>query len=131
MQLSEQEIIRREKLSKLRELDINPYPANLFPVDHTSKQIKDAFEEGKKVIVAGRLMSVRDQGKACFAELQDSEGRIQAYFNRDVICEGDDKTLYNTVFKKLTDLGDFIGIEGELFTTQVGAKCIRVSNFTF
>ena len=131
MQLSEQEIIRREKLNKLRELGINPYPANLFPVNHTSKQIKDAFEEGKKVIVAGRLMSVRDQGKACFAELQDSEGRIQAYFNRDVICEGDDKTLYNTVFKKLTDLGDFIGIEGELFTTQVGAKCIRVSNFTF
>ncbi|MGH2665683.1 lysine--tRNA ligase [Flavobacterium sp.] len=131
MQLSEQEIIRREKLSKLRELGINPYPANLFPVNHTSKQIKDAFEEGKKVIVAGRLMSVRDQGKASFAELQDSEGRIQAYFNRDVICEGDDKTLYNTVFKKLTDLGDFIGIEGELFTTQVGAKCIRVSNFTF
>ncbi len=131
MQLSEQEIIRREKLSKLRALGINPYPANLFPVDHTSKQIKDAFEEGKKVVVAGRLMSVRDQGKASFAELQDSEGRIQAYFNRDVICEGEDKTLYNTVFKKLTDLGDFIGIEGELFTTQVGAKCIRVSNFTF
>ena len=131
MQLSEQEIIRREKLSKLRELGINPYPANLFPVNHTSKQIKDAFEEGKKVVVAGRLMSVRDQGKASFAELQDSEGRIQAYFNRDVICEGEDKTLYNTVFKKLTDLGDFIGIEGELFTTQVGAKCIRVSNFTF
>ena len=131
MQLSEQEIIRREKLSKLRALGINPYPANLFPVDHTSKQIKEAFEEGKKVVVAGRLMSVRDQGKASFAELQDSEGRIQAYFNRDVICEGEDKTLYNTVFKKLTDLGDFIGIEGELFTTQVGAKCIRVSNFTF
>ncbi len=131
MQLSEQEIIRREKLSKLRELDINPYPANLFPVNHTSKQIKDAFEEGKKVIVAGRLMSNRDQGKACFAEIQDSEGKIQAYFNRDIICEGDDKTLYNTVFKKLTDLGDFIGIEGELFTTQVGEKCIRVLNFTF
>lgn len=131
MQLSEQEIIRREKLSKLRALGINPYPANLFPVNHTSKQIKDAFEEGKKVVVAGRLMSVRDQGKASFAELQDSEGRIQAYFNRDVICEGEDKTLYNKVFKKLTDLGDFIGIEGELFTTQVGAKCIRVSNFTF
>ncbi|WP_313804369.1 lysine--tRNA ligase [Flavobacterium sp.] len=131
MQLSEQEIIRREKLSKLRELGINPYPANLFPVDHTSKQIKDAFAEGKKVVVAGRLMSVRDQGKASFVELQDSEGRIQAYFNRDVICEGEDKTLYNTVFKKLTDLGDFIGVEGELFTTQVGAKCIRVSGFTF
>ncbi|UOK42589.1 MULTISPECIES: lysine--tRNA ligase [Flavobacterium] len=131
MQLSEQEIIRREKLGKLRELGINPYPANLFPVNHTSKQIKDAFEEGKKVVVSGRLMSVRDQGKATFAELQDSEGRIQAYFNRDVICPDEDKTLYNTVFKKLTDLGDFIGIEGELFTTQVGAKCIRVSNFTF
>src|SRR5690554_6171624 len=128
MQLSEQEIIRREKLSKLRELGINPYPANLFPVDHTSKQIKDTFEEGKKVVVAGRLMSVRDQGKASFAELQDSEGRIQLYLNRDVICPNDDKTLYNTVFKKLTDLGDFIGIEGELFTTNVGAKCIRVHN---
>ena len=92
---------------------------------------KENFVEEKKVIVAGRLMSVRDQGKACFAELQDSEGRIQLYLNRDVICIGEDKTLYNQVFKKLTDLGDFIGIEGELFTTQVGAKCIRVSNFTF
>lgn len=130
MQLSEQEIIRREKLTKLRELSINPYPANLYPVNHTSKQIKESFEEGKKVVIAGRLMSNRDQGKACFAEIQDSEGRIQAYFNRDVICEGEDKTLYNTVFRKLVDLGDFIGIEGELFTTQVGAQCIRVSNFT-
>ena len=131
MQLSEQEIIRREKLIALRELGINPYPADLFPVDNTSKQIKENFLEGKKVIVAGRLMSVRDQGKACFAELQDRDGRIQLYLNRDVICEGEDKSLYNQVFKKLTDLGDFIGIEGELFTTQVGAKCIRVSNFTF
>ena len=131
MQLSEQEIIRREKLDTLRSLGINPYPANLFPVNHTSKQVKENFEEGKKVIVAGRLMSVRDQGKACFAELQDSEGRIQLYLNRDVICLDDDKTKYNQVFKKLTDLGDFIGVEGELFTTQVGAKCIRVSDFTF
>ena len=131
MALSEQEIIRREKLQSLRNLGINPYPANLFPVNHTSKQIKESFEEGKKVIVAGRLMSVRDQGKACFAELQDSEGRIQLYVNRDVLCEGDDKTLYNQVFKKLTDLGDFIGIEGELFTTKVGAQCIRVDEFTF
>ncbi len=129
MQLSEQEIIRREKLTKLRELGINPYPANLYPVDTTSKQLKENFSEGKKVVVAGRLMSVRDQGKASFAELQDSEGRIQLYFNRDVICEGDDKTLYNTVFKKLVDLGDFIGVEGELFTTKVGAQAIRVSNF--
>ncbi|SNB44148.1 Lysine--tRNA ligase [Flavobacterium psychrophilum] len=131
MQLSEQEIIRREKLNALRQLGINPYPADLFPVNHTSKQVKESFEEGKKVTLAGRLMSVRDQGKASFAELQDSQGRVQLYFNRDVICEGDDKTLYNQVFKKLTDLGDFIGVEGELFTTQVGAKCIRVSNFTF
>jgi lysyl-tRNA synthetase class 2 len=131
MQLSEQEIIRREKLNALRELNINPYPANLYPVNHTSKQIKESFEEGKKVIVAGRLMSNRDQGKACFAELQDSEGRIQLYLNRDVICPGEDKTLYNQVFKKLTDLGDFIGVEGELFTTQVGAQCIRVTNFAF
>ena len=129
MQLSEQEIIRREKLTALRALGINPYPADLFPVNHTSKQIKSTFEEGKTVIIAGRLMSVRDQGKACFAELQDSEGRIQLYFNRDVLCTGEDKTLYNQVFKKLTDLGDFIGIEGELFTTKVGAQCVRVDDF--
>ena len=131
MALSEQEIIRREKLQSLRNLGINPYPAQLFPVNHTSKQVKESFEEGKKVIVAGRLMSVRDQGKACFAELQDSEGRIQLYVNRDVLCPEEDKTLYNQVFKKLTDLGDFIGIEGELFTTKVGAQCIRVDHFTF
>ena len=130
MQLSEQEIIRREKLNTLRSMGINPYPADLFPVNHTSKQIKDGFEDGKKVIVAGRLMSVRDQGKAAFAELQDSEGRVQMYFNRDMMCLGEDKTQYNQVFKKLTDLGDFIGIEGELFTTKVGAQCIRVDQFT-
>ena len=131
MQLSEQEIIRREKLNALRELGINPYPADLFPVDSTSKKIKENFKNGNKVIVAGRLMSVRDQGKACFAELQDSEGRIQLYLNRDMLCLGEDKTIYNQVFKKLTDLGDFIGVEGELFTTQVGAQCIRVDHFTF
>ena len=131
MQLSEQEIIRREKLKSLRELGINPYPADLFEVKQTSKQIKENFKEGNKVIVAGRLMSVRDQGKACFAELQDSDGRIQLYLNRDMLCTGEDKTMYNQVFKKLTDLGDFIGIEGELFTTQVGAQCIRVDKFTF
>ena len=131
MALSEQEIIRREKLQSLRNLGINPYPAQLFPVNHTSKQVKESFEEGKKVIVAGRLMSVRDQGKACFAELQDSKGRIQLYVNRDVLCPEEDKTLYNQVFKKLTDLGDFIGVEGELFTTKVGAQCIRVDEFTF
>ncbi|WP_297511151.1 lysine--tRNA ligase [Flavobacterium sp.] len=130
MQLSEQELIRRDKLNQLRALGIDPYPASLFPVDHTSKQVKEAFVEGKKVVVSGRLMSVRDQGKAAFAELQDSEGRIQLYFNRDVICPNDDKTLYTTVFRKLTDLGDFIGIVGELFLTKVGEKSIRVDQFT-
>ncbi|NOY47860.1 MAG: lysine--tRNA ligase [Chlorobi bacterium] len=129
-QLSEQELVRREKLSKLRALGINPYPANLYPVNHLSKQIKEHFTEGKKVIIAGRLMSRRIQGKASFAELQDSEGRIQVYFNRDEICQGDDKTLYNDVYKKLLDIGDFIGIEGELFTTQVGEKSVRVHHFT-
>ena len=131
MQLSEQEIIRRQKLNALREIGINPYPANLFPVDHTSKQVKENFEEGKKVILAGRMMSDRDMGKASFVELQDSEGRIQLYFNRDVLCPGEDKSLYNQVFRKLTDLGDFIGIEGELFLTKVGEKSVRVDTFTF
>jgi lysyl-tRNA synthetase class 2 len=130
MQLSEQELIRREKLHKLRDLGINPYPADLYPVNHTSKQIKDHFEEGKHVIVAGRLMSIRIQGKASFAQLQDSENKIQVYFNRDEICPGEDKTKYNEVFKKLLDIGDFIGIEGELFTTQVGEKTVMVKDFT-
>ncbi|MBA6154059.1 lysine--tRNA ligase [Gelidibacter maritimus] len=130
MQLSEQELIRREKLVTLREMGINPYPADLYPVDHTSKQVKEQFEEGKKVVIAGRLMSVRVQGKASFAQIQDSAGKIQAYFNRDEICPGDDKSLYNDVFKKLLDFGDFIGVEGELFTTQVGEKTVKVKNFT-
>ncbi|WP_299366583.1 lysine--tRNA ligase [Winogradskyella sp.] len=129
MQLSEQELVRREKLEKLRALRINPYPADLFPVNHTSKQIKDDFEDGKQVIIAGRLMSRRIQGKASFAELQDSEGRIQVYFNRDEICPDEDKTMYNEVYKKLLDIGDFIGIEGELFTTKVGEKTVMVKNF--
>ncbi|KAA2219946.1 lysine--tRNA ligase [Maribacter flavus] len=129
MQLSEQEVIRREKLGKLRELGINPYPAELYPVDTTSKEIKNDYEESKKVTIAGRLMSRRIQGKASFAEIQDSEGRIQVYFNRDEICTGEDKTLYNEVYKKLLDIGDIIGIEGELFTTQVGEKTVMVKNF--
>ncbi len=129
MALSEQEIIRREKLETLKSLGINPYPADLFPVNCTSKQAKDAFEEGKKVILAGRIMSDRDMGKASFVELQDSEGRIQLYFNRDVLCPDEDKSLYTQVFKKLTDLGDFIGIEGEMFLTKVGEKSIKVTSF--
>lgn len=130
MQLSEQEIIRREKLAGLRKLNINPYPADLYPVNHTSAKVKQEFEEGKSVIIAGRLMSRRIQGKASFAELQDATGRIQVYFNRDEICAGDDKIQYNEVYKKLLDIGDFIGIEGELFTTQVGEKTVMVKKFT-
>ena len=130
MQLSEQELIRREKLEKLRALGINPYPAALYPLNATSASIKSNYEEGTQVIVAGRLMSRRIQGKASFAELQDSSGRIQVYFNRDEICTGEDKTLYNEVYKKLLDIGDIIGIEGYLFTTQVGEKTIMVKKFT-
>ena len=129
-QLSEQEVVRRDKLAKLRELGINPYPADLFPVAETSHEVKLSFKEGKKVVIAGRLMSRRIQGNASFAELQDSAGRIQVYFNRDEICSGEDKTKYNTIYKKLLDIGDFIGIEGELFTTQVGEKTVMVKDFT-
>ncbi len=128
-QLSEQEQIRREKLTAIRKAGINPYPADLFPVDHLTSEIKENFEEGKKVVIAGRLMSRRIQGKASFAELQDSKGRIQVYFNRDEICTGEDKAKYNDVYKKLLDIGDFIGIEGELFKTQVGEKTVMVKDF--
>ena len=130
MQLSEQEVVRREKLARLREIGINPYPADLFPVDANSKEIKNNFEEGKQVVIAGRLMVINIQGKASFGQLQDGEGRIQLYFNRDEICLGEDKSLYNTVFKKLLDLGDFIGITGTLFTTKVGEKTVMVKEFT-
>ncbi len=130
MQLSEQEQIRRDKLLKLREMGIDPYPAALYPVNATSKSIKANYTEGQKVIISGRLMSRRIQGKASFAELQDSTGRIQVYFNRDEICAGEDKTLYNDVYKKLLDIGDIIGVEGELFTTQVGEKTVMVKKFS-
>ena len=129
-QLSEQEQVRREKLKALRGLGINPYPAALYPVDSNTKTIKEEFNEGKTVTIAGRLMSRRIQGKASFAELQDSQGRIQVYFNRDEICPNEDKTTYNEVYKKLLDIGDIIGIEGELFTTQVGEKTVLVKKFT-
>lgn len=130
MQLSEQEQVRRDKLQKLRALGINPYPADLYPVNHTSKEIKETFQEGKKVVIAGRLMSRRIQGSASFAELQDSTGRIQVYFNRDEICPDEDKSKYKDVYKKLLDIGDFIGIEGELFKTKVGEKTVMVKDFT-
>ena len=129
-QLSEHELIRREKLSKLIALGVNPYPAELFSVSHNSEQIKSDFKKGEKVTIAGRLMRKKVQGNAAFAELQDSYGRIQLYFNRDEICVGDDKSKYNDIFKKLIDLGDFLGVEGELFTTKVGEKTILIKNFT-
>nr|WP_314496424.1 lysine--tRNA ligase [uncultured Chryseobacterium sp.] len=130
MQLSEQEIIRREKLTKLVEMGINAFPAEEYTVTDTTESIKQNFSESKQVKIAGRLMSRRIQGKASFAELQDSTGRIQVYFNRDEICTGEDKTLYNDVYKHLLDIGDIIGIEGELFTTQVGEKTVLVKKFT-
>ena len=129
-EFSEQELIRRGKLEKLISLGINPYPAELFRVDHTSKEIINNFKEHKKVVVAGRLMSRRIQGKASFAELQDKDGKIQVYFNRDEICKGEDKTLYNEVYKKLLDIGDIIGVHGTLFETQVGEKTILVKKFS-
>lgn len=129
MQLSEQEIIRREKLATLQKMGIDAFPAEEYKITDTTKSIKENFTEGKKVQIAGRLMSRRIQGKASFAELQDSEGRIQVYFNRDEICTGEDKTLYNEVYKHLLDIGDIIGIEGELFNTQVGEMTVKVENF--
>jgi lysyl-tRNA synthetase class 2 len=129
-ELSEQEIQRRESLHKLRELGIDPYPAALYPVDAFAADIKEKFEDGKQVCLAGRMLSQRIMGKASFAEIQDASGRIQVYFNRDEICPGDDKTLYNDVFKKLLDLGDFIGIKGQVFKTQVGEISVNVTEFS-
>ena len=128
--LSEQEIIRREKLEEIRKLGINPYPAEQFIVNFYATDLDKKYEEGKKVSLAGRLMSRRIQGSASFAELQDSTGRIQIYFNRDEICKGDDKSQYNEVYKKLLDIGDIIGIKGKLFTTKVGQETVQVSSFT-
>jgi len=130
IELSEQELLRRESLRKLREMGIDPYPAALYPVTTYATTIKQDFEDGKEVCLAGRMMSQRVMGKASFAELQDASGRIQVYFNRDEICPGEDKTLYNDVFKKLLDLGDFIGIKGNVFKTQVGEISVNVKEFT-
>ena len=129
---SEQELVRRESLKKLRELGVNCYPAELYKVDNYSKQIKESFNDGNKlnVIIAGRLMSRRIMGKASFAELQDSQGRIQLYVNRDEVCEGEDKTMYNQVFKKLLDIGDFIGVKGHVFKTKVGETSVMVKEIT-
>jgi lysyl-tRNA synthetase class 2 len=130
LELTEQELQRRDNLTKLRALGIDPYPAALYPVNAYADELKHNFQEGKQVCLAGRMMSQRIMGKASFAELQDSSGRIQVYFNRDEVCSGEDKTLYNEVFKKLLDLGDFIGIEGTVFKTQVGEISVHVTSFT-
>ncbi|MCT3631313.1 lysine--tRNA ligase [Elizabethkingia anophelis] len=129
-QLTEQEIIRREKLQQLRQMGIEPYPAAEFEVNTNTQEIKDKYEDGKKVKLAGRLMSVRIMGKASFAELQDNEGRVQIYVSRDDVSSTEEAVEYNTVFKKLLDIGDFIGIEGYLFKTQVGEISVHVTKFT-
>lgn len=132
--LSEQEIQRREQRQQLLDLNINPYPSETFGVSHFSKEIKEGFEANperyKQVKLAGRLMSRRIQGSATFAELQDAQGRIQLYLRRDDICPGEDKTLYNTVFKKILGIGDIIGVEGYVFKTQVGEISIHVTGLT-
>ncbi len=133
-QLSEQEVIRREALSKIRELGYDPYPAVLYPVNAFSTEIKSEYQDGKdgfeNVCLAGRLMMKRVMGKASFAELQDSKGRIQVYISRDDICPDDDKTLYNDIFKKLLDIGDFIGVKGFVFTTRMGEITVHVKELT-
>ena len=133
-QLSEQEIVRRESLAKLRELGIDPYPAAEYSITHTAADLKanynESDEEFKQVSLAGRIMSKRIMGKASFAELMDSSGRIQTYFNRDELCPGEDKTMYNDVFKKLLDMGDFIGVKGHMFTTQTGELSLMVKELT-
>ena len=128
--MTEQEKIRREKLEELKRLGINPYPAKLFPVDSFSVDLLENFNENSKVVIAGRIMSRRIQGNASFAEIQDSKGRIQVYFNRDEICSGNDKTKYNTVYKKLLDIGDIIGLKGTMFKTKVGEVTVLVNDFT-
>ena len=132
MQLSEQEIVRRESLKRLRELGIDPYPAAQFRTTSTVSEVLGDFDSlvGKEVILAGRIMSRRIMGKASFAELKDSTGRMQIYVNRDELCPGEDKVMYNEVFKKLLDIGDIIGIRGEVFRTQVGEESVMVKELT-
>lgn len=133
-QLNDQEVFRRESLTALRQAGIDPFPAPLYPVNAFAAGIKENFESApenfKEVCLAGRLMSRRIMGKASFAELKDSSGRIQLYINRDEICPGEDKELYNAVFKKLLDIGDFIGVKGYVFTTQVGEISVHVQELT-
>lgn len=132
-ELSQQELVRREALQKLRQMGIDPYPADLYPVDTYTTDIQEDFDQEKgnfqEITLAGRMMSRRIMGKASFAEIQDAKGRIQVYFNRDEICPDENKEMYNTVFKKLLDIGDFVGIKGNVFLTQVGEISINVKEF--
>ena len=133
LELSEQEIGRRQSLQELRDMGIEPYPAAEFPVNAYSTDIREQFSddaEPRQVSVAGRLMSRRVMGKASFAEVQDSKGRMQVYVSRDEICPGEDKDLYNKVFKKLMDIGDFIGVKGYVFRTQTGEISIHAQEIT-
>lgn len=125
-QLTDQERQRRENLQEIRDLGIDPYPAEEFPVTHHSTQIKQNYQENEKVVLAGRIMRKRVMGKASFANLQDSKGTIQLYVNRDDLAEGEDFTLYNEVFKRLLDIGDFIGVKGYVFKTKVGEISVHV-----
>ncbi len=121
LELSEQEIIRRQSLEELRKLGVEPYPAALYEVNAYSTEIRENFKDEadkRYVSIAGRIMSRRIMGKASFMELQDAEGRIQVYISRDDLCPGDDKELYNTIFKRLLDIGDFVGIKGFVFRTR-------------
>jgi lysyl-tRNA synthetase class 2 len=132
LDLSEQQVIRRQKAEELRGMGIDPFPAELFEINVNARDIKENYERDKtnykNISIAGRIMSVRDMGKACFAVLQDSSGRIQLYVRRDDICPGEDKSLYDMVFKKLLDLGDIIGVHGFVFTTKTGEISIHVTS---
>ena len=134
LELSEQEIIRRNSLNELRALGIEPYPAAAYPTDAFSTDIKERFSDDdaelRAVCIAGRIMSKRVMGKASFLELQDSKGRVQVYVTRDDICPEDDKTLYNTVFKRLLDLGDIVGVKGFVFRTQTGEISVHAKELT-
>ena len=128
--ISEQERIRRDAMNNLREMGIEPFPAAAFCTTHYANALKDGFKLGIQVKLAGRIMNRRIMGSASFAELLDCSGRIQVYFNRDILCPEEDKTLYNTVFKKLLDFGDFIGVEGVTFLTKTEEPSIEVHKFT-
>ena len=132
LELSEQEIVRRQSLQELRDLGIDPYPAAEYPTDAFSTDIRDNFkdDEQRQVCIAGRMMTRRVMGKASFMELQDSKGRIQVYITRDDICPDENKELYNTVFKRLLDIGDFVGVKGFVFRTQTGEISVHAKELT-